>query len=179
MRICFYKKGTLRICPTAIEYLSEAYTDEIIRPEHSSAALIDVFSEFVKDGSIYRAHQNFRQTGPWHDWVMVRWDRTEDIHWSDELANECKVHHKEPQQQVENFLYSPAKILCFTNPSPGVYHAIVECCEFHFSRDSIFSTKWKNRTSTKQEIKRFLTYVMWMLKPLCATAWSFLIHTRM
>ena len=142
-RCCFYKRGTLRICPTAIEYLSEAYTNEIFHPEDSSTALIDVFSEFVKDGSIFRAHKNFRNTGPWHDWVMIRWDRTNNIQWSEEMAQECKVHHKEPQENVKNFFYSPAKILCFTNPHPDVYHAIVECCEFQFSRDSIFSTKWK------------------------------------
>ena len=113
----------------------------MFHPEDSSTALIDVFSEFVKDGSIYRAHQNFRKTGLWHDWVMIRWDRTEDIQWSDKLAQEWRVNHKEPQEQVKSFFYSPAKILCFTNPLPGVYHAIVECCEFYFSRDSIFSTK--------------------------------------
>ena len=78
-RCCFYKKGTLRICPTTIEYLSEAYTDDIFHPEDSSTALIDVFLEFVKDGSIFREHKNFRKTGPWHDWVMIRWDRTENI----------------------------------------------------------------------------------------------------
>ena len=39
-RFCFYKEGTLRICPTAIEYLSEAYTDEIpLGSQKSTSAL--------------------------------------------------------------------------------------------------------------------------------------------
>ena len=48
-RHCFYKNGTLRICPTAIEYLSEAYTDEILfdlEASTSSLAILVVFLDF-------------------------------------------------------------------------------------------------------------------------------------
>ena len=108
---------------------------------------------------VFRAHLDYRQNGPWMDWVMIRWDHGENVQWSTEQANECSVHHKDfsfrPFSGYDNFvisiiwlsaldfLYSPAKILCFTSPKPGTIHAIVECCDFKFKRGSIISTEWK------------------------------------
>ena len=35
--------------------------------------VIPCFTEHKIEGQIYRAHPSYRDTGPWHDWVMVQY----------------------------------------------------------------------------------------------------------
>ena len=143
----YYKSGGLRVGFHVLKYLSEIYCDELAQGlstgNTEQITVIDLFSEFYKGDKIYRAHSNYRKNGAWHDWAMIRWTATENIDWPQELANECHVHFQDEDEYKRDYYYAPAKILCFTNPSEDVYHAVVECCEFQFSRDSIFSTRWK------------------------------------
>ena len=49
----------------------------------------------------------------------------------DEVANQNK------------FCYAPGQILCLLSPKPGVYEAVVKCCDFKYTKSSIFTTEWK------------------------------------
>ena len=92
---------------------------------------------------------------------MIRWNKNGKEKWNHDDAIECHVHYKEKEEYKEHFLYSPAKILCFTNPQDEVFHAIVECCEFKFKRNSVFTNTWEKAFiyDTAGEKKPYICHV--------------------
>ena len=141
-RSAYYSSGKMKLSHAALAYITDSYITEI-NPDVTGDVTFDYYSEIRKDGNIYRAHSNYRQNGPWMDWVMIRWDHDENVPWSISEAKECSIHYGDSCDNPDDFLYSPAKILCFTSPESKTIHAIIECCDFKFKRGSIISTEWK------------------------------------
>ena len=105
---------------------------------------LSYYSEYKKDNKVFRAHSNYKKEGAWNDWVMIRWKRDGNFKQKKEELKECHVIHPNADQKSKGkFLYSPGQIQCFISPKQGVYHAIVKCCNYKFSKGSVFSTKWK------------------------------------
>ena len=58
----------------------DEYVNEFVRDDsevENRTLRLTFFSEYKQNGIVYRAHNDFRKSGPWYDWVMVRWDH----HW--------------------------------------------------------------------------------------------------
>jgi hypothetical protein len=79
-----------------------------------------------EDGNLYRAHQNFRGTGFWHDWAMASFLKDEDED-EDEFAN------------------VPVKILCFLPkgiPGNSDVHVVCHPCKWRCTRLTPIVYKW-------------------------------------
>ena len=154
--------GNLTLEDVAMEYIVEDYIKNIwsISPtDPPSSHLLNYFSEYIYNGTTYRSHSNYRGNGPWYDWVMIRWKRTDGVTWSNDEAEKCHVRFGDSVHKCKRYFYCPGQVLAFTNPKPGVFHAIVKCCEFAFEKGSIFSTQWKAATIYLKSTKRRKEYI--------------------
>ena len=110
-------------------------------------------TEYKRDGVIFRGHANYRQTGPWYDWVMLRWAREDNQRYA--ADTDCQAAYGDDETISMQHLYSPGQILGFVCPTPvdwtsddetpvtGGVMAVVSTCDFSHSRGSVFSTKWQ------------------------------------
>ena len=110
-------------------------------------------TEYKRAGAIFRGHANYRQTGPWYDWVMLRWAREDNQRYAGDA--DCQAAYGDNEETSQEHLYAPGQILGFVTPTPvdwtsdqatpvtsGVM-AVVTTCDFSHSRGSVFSTKWQ------------------------------------
>ena len=140
----FYKKNSPRLNEETLNYLLNDYEPIQDTIKAGKTTFLTYHSEFKKDGKVFRGHNNFQKEGPWNDWVMIRWERDGNYKQDKNELKKCHViDSKIDQKGKRKFLYSPGQIQCFISPKQGVYHAIVKCCNYKFSRGSVFSTEWK------------------------------------
>ena len=77
---------------------------------------------------------------------MIRWEKPSGARQNRRQAqidDDCHVSYKDTGVNPKNYCYAPGQILCLLTPEPGVYQAVVKCCEVTYTRSSIFSTSCK------------------------------------
>ena len=102
-----------------------------------------VSTEYVREKTIFRGDANYRQQGPWYDWVMLRWERENNQRHAEDL--DCQAAYGDDDDVATSHLYAPGKILGFVSTSsmdPNVM-VVVATCNFSYSRGSVFSTNWQ------------------------------------
>ena len=122
-----------------LDYIVNGYCVDL----EMNTCSLDYWSEHIKDGTLYRAHIDYRKQGPWYDWVMIRWEPDKKTIQSKQKRQECNIDYQERKSDKQQFLYCPGQLLAFVSPRDGIYHAIVKCCDYNFNRSSVFSTLWK------------------------------------
>ena len=110
-------------------------------------------TEYKRGKAIFRGHADYRHTGPWYDWVMLRWAREDNQRYAGDVR--CHAAYGDDPTIAREHLYAPGKILGFVCPTPinwisdtetpivGGVMAVVSTCDFSHTRESVFSTTWK------------------------------------
>jgi len=80
--------------------------------------VVEIFTDYKRNGTTYRAHPNYNSNGEWYDWAMIRFE-------VEAGANNFQVNPK--GGYYDNDLY-PGKILCFLKSQNASIEAIVHCC---------------------------------------------------
>jgi hypothetical protein len=102
-----------------------------------------VSTEYVREKTIFRGDANYRQQGPWYDWVMLRWEREDNQRHAEDV--DCQAAYGDDDDVATSHLYAPGKILgCVSTSSmdPNVM-VVVATCDYSHRRESVFSTKWQ------------------------------------
>ena len=132
----------------AIQYLVDRYTTPFLASEDQEPGKVyklqlTYYSEIRTPNGILRAHHSYRQQYPWYDWVMIRWEkatRRKQSRQHVDAERDCHVNYMDEVANQNKFCYAPGQILCLLSPEPGVYEAVVKCCDFKYSKSSIFTT---------------------------------------
>jgi hypothetical protein len=109
------------------------------REAHGMAKLS---TEYTRGGTIFRAHPNYRQKGPWYDWAMIRWAKEDGQRAKSRSKEDSCVHYGDDGVNTADFTYAPGKILGFIFDHNNV-QAVVLCCDASHSKSSVFTTHWK------------------------------------
>jgi hypothetical protein len=127
---------------------------------------VKVITEYSRGGSLFRAHPNYRQLGPWYDWAMIRWAKEGGQRASSRSKEDSCVHYGDNEANPSQFTYAPGKILgfVFDKQLPGSnelenVQAVVLCCDASHSKSSVFTTHWKVRFMDKAYTKPLITLV--------------------
>ena len=100
-------------------------------------------TEYVREKTIFRGDANYRQQGPWYDWVMLRWERENNQRYAKDV--DCQAAYGDDDAVATRHSYAPGKILGFVSTSskdPNVM-VVVATCDYSHRRESVFSTKWQ------------------------------------
>ena len=97
-------------------------------------------TEYNRGGTIFRAHDNYRQLGPWYDWVMLRWEREDNYNYAQPV--ECQARYGDNKTIAANHLYAPGQVLGFVEAADGRGVSMVaSTCDFSHSQGSVSSTQ--------------------------------------
>ena len=115
----------------------------VTEPTHGSVHhRLRLGTEYNREGTIFRCHDNYRQLGPWYDWVMLRWEREDNYNYAQPV--ECRAGYGDNDTIAANHLYAPGQILGFVEAADGCgVSIVVSTCDFSHSKGSVFSTEWK------------------------------------
>jgi hypothetical protein len=120
---------------------------------------IPFFTEYKRQGQIFRAHPNYRKTiGPWFDWVVFRWRREQRRCRRNRTEHAVDVAHMEPDQEAEEYDYAPAKLLGFVQVGNDI-SCIVRPCAVTYQKSSVFSTEWELEFWDRQKLNPMITLV--------------------
>ena len=118
-------------------------------------SVIQISSEYKRGDDTFRAHRNYRQNGPWYDWVMFRWEKSEQIV---NRVPDCCVEYLDNTNVSLTHDYAPGQILAFVvypveivGVSPSIM-AVVKTCTFIHKKGSVFSTIWQQDYEDTQQL---------------------------
>jgi hypothetical protein len=146
----------LSLSSSALQFL-QSCEDTSVCQWQGNSKLVTVHTEYKRNDVVFRAHP-LHNKNPWHDWVMIRWDKPDEDKQNDvcyhDLAQFPKADENvwsgdDPALQRLHH-YSPGKLLGFVcgDKSDDVY-AMVECTNYCNELELAIVTKW-NRSFTKQ-----------------------------
>ena len=96
--------------------------------------IINLFTEYRRNGTTYRAHPNYNSFGEWYDWAMVKFEIDEET--SDLSDDEQGGYY------ADNLF--PAKVLCFMQAEDLSIYAVVHSCFVNtHAEDGILVERWK------------------------------------
>jgi len=96
--------------------------------------VVEIYTEYKRNGTTYRAHPNFNSCGEWYDWAMIKFE-TDDDENNDENSVVKGYYDKD--------LY-PGKVLCFLKSQDDSIEAIMHCCmASDHNDDGILVERWK------------------------------------
>ena len=117
-----------------------------------------LYTEYVRDGVIFRAHPNYRSKGPWHDWVTCQYEKCPGFSFQNKTkAKLSRIGFGMEDEDYENFYYVPGQILGFFISEHedflGQTMAIINFLdEKSLNKKSVLVTEWKNGTRNKPDI---------------------------
>jgi hypothetical protein len=118
-------------------YFSRYYMDEIDSLE------IPFFTEYRRQGQVFRAHPNYRDSiGAWNDWVMFCWRKEQRPRRRNRSNHAVDVSHCDRDKDLDEFDYSPGKLLGFLKVDNQI-SCVVRPCVVTYTKSSVFTTKWE------------------------------------
>jgi len=133
--VCLAEK-TVRLCcelhPIVIKFLCQQWEEDDEDYPFQGVTTLDIFTEYKRNGTIYRAHPNYNSFGEWYDWAMIKFESEGDRNFP---VNQNKGYY-------DNKLY-PSKILCFLQAEDMSIYAVAHCCcACDHEGDSILMERW-------------------------------------
>ena len=98
-RVAFYTNQNLKLSTETLDYIVNGYCVDL----EMNTCSLDYWSEHIKDGTLYRAHIDYRKQGPWYDWVMIRWEPDKKTIQSKQKRQECNIDYQERNLTNNNF----------------------------------------------------------------------------
>jgi hypothetical protein len=111
-------------------------------PCHS---ILQITSEYKCGNETFQARRNYRNNGPWYDWMMFRWEKSTLV----TRRPECCVEYLDNPMVTQSHDYAPGQNVTFVVcPVPNETElsqimAVVKTCGFLHNKGSIFSTIWQ------------------------------------
>lgn len=117
--------GHRNVHPVVIRHFHKLYNDGYFAKDD----IIECWTEYKRDGSIYRAHPNFNSVGEWYDWALFLFEPANPMHTT-----------------FPKSMY-PSKILCFyriQGDDPLKIFAVIHTCltRNDATEDSLLFERW-------------------------------------
>ena len=108
---------------------------------------LKLFTDYRRDGIIFRAHPNYKKNGSWNDWAMFRYAKSDrDLATNKsyrERSHADEVYFGDNPETESEYHYAPGKLCAFVEMPDETIKAVVLCCSFEHVRSGVFSTYWK------------------------------------
>ena len=119
-------------------------------------------TECNRYGQMFRADPKFRQGNAWYDWVMCRFEKS-DQDKKRKVDYKAKNHLDEVYfgddvKNANDYHYAPVKILAFTMID-GEAMLIGMCCHYQHKRSSTITTQWRVEHYGKSIRRPYVTLI--------------------
>ena len=128
-------------------YLKNYFREKCVEDPQLMSLEVMLVTEYNREGVVFRAHPSYRNKLPWHDWVMIRYEKgDEDIRKRKSyiLNTSDRVYFGDDPKNVDFYHYAPGKILAFMREKNTTdLLAIAMCCHFKHQRSGPITTYWQ------------------------------------
>ena len=149
------QKRLVELHPVVLQYLQN-----LIEDSTNATQRISGYTEYKRDGVLFRAHPNYQSTGMWYDWVMISWTQEDN---DATVEPSCLRRAKKPKIQEDHLTFPyqspyvsksstttfiPAKIIAFVtiDNDPDNIFALVHSCNTKsaddFRQDTRLTEEW-------------------------------------
>lgn len=126
--------------------ISLFFQNSSIQDQHEGIKLTGL-SEYCREGITFCANSNYKNEGPWFDYVQIALRQDND---DKEVSDKDSIHDKlqlpvlvEGNHNVNSVTLIPAKIICFVKNSCGKIYAIVHSCLQSKKKISVLTYQWQ------------------------------------
>jgi hypothetical protein len=120
-------------------------------------------TEYARHGVIFRAHPMYRSKQAWHDWVMIRYEKSDAEKARNksyqERSHADEVFYGDSPEVAKDHHYAPGKILAFLDGGNDTIYAVVMCCAFQHVRSGTFTTHWKIEYLDNRHTRPYITLI--------------------
>jgi hypothetical protein len=122
------------ILPSTLEYIAIFHAAKAPEPCVTSTGVrahigIHFFTEYQRNGHIFRAHSDYRSDGAWYDWVMIKWARDMENtsnRFTGRGHDNNHVHYEDQEYEEDAADYAPGRICGFIQePGSDLIKAII------------------------------------------------------
>ena len=115
--------------------------------EHTEKQTFRLYTEYHRNGTIFRAHPKYRSLLPWHDWVTCQYQRERNARQSKVQAQACRIAFGLDEEDYQNNYYVPAELFGFFESNHpenrGEVQAIVKFVdENSIKKTSVLTSSW-------------------------------------
>ena len=125
-----------------------------------AALTLKVFTDYKRQGIIFRAQPNYKKGQAWYDWAMFRYAKSEkDIVKNRsfiQTSHRDEIYYGDAEDTQSKYHYAPGKIKAFVMMPDGTTKAVAECCCFEHVRSGVFSTYWKTEFANQARTSKYL-----------------------
>jgi len=105
------------------------------------------YTEYKRGKLTFRCHPNYRNEGPWFDYVLIAWEQEgTESGYSDDDSMEEKLHEPIAMKNIlnpSNIKLIPAKLICFIKNHKNEMNVIIHSCLGHREKESVLTYKWE------------------------------------
>jgi hypothetical protein len=105
------------------------------------------FTEYQRETFTFSCHPNFRNEGPWFDYVFIAWDQGDnkfDISDDDSMDEKLvKEDFTDSNTNPKNVSLVPAQLICFIKNHKNEMSAIIQSCLNEKEKLSVIAYKWE------------------------------------
>ena len=131
------------------------------------------YTEYHRDESVFRAHPNYRNEGPWYDYALLTWEQEEEVETSsdnesldgseEDYGSEQETQAslsvlQEPVQlanrnQSTNVMLIPAQLLCFVHLVNQPLHVLVHSCHNVSATHTVLVNRWRLEYENDKDVE--------------------------
>ena len=105
------------------------------------------FTEYCREKVTFRAHPNYRNEGPWYDYVLIAWNQQNAVNQysdNDSMQETLDMPVKtDDHESTSNAVLIPAKVLCFIKGNDNEIMAIIHSCLQTTKKKSVLTYQWQ------------------------------------
>ena len=146
-KIVYHCNETIAIQP---QKMVQTWAEHILSTqpvEHTEKQTFRLYTEYHRNGTIFRAHPKYRSLLPWHDWVTCQYQRERNTRQSKVQAQACRIAFGLDEEDYQNNYYVPAELFGFFESNHpenrGEVQAIVKFVdENSIKKTSVLTSSW-------------------------------------
>ena len=129
-----------------VNALKSSFFDILPLNEQRRGIKLKGYTEYNRNGIVFRAHPNYRAEGPWYDYAMVTWkmDASDDSSSSSSLDTNSDDLGVTQPGHMDKTCIVPAKIIGFvTAMDDSNLLVIIHSCYEQKKKESVLTNRWR------------------------------------
>jgi hypothetical protein len=135
-----------KISPTLLQLLMLHFFKTLPQSTQMEGIKLTGLTEYCRQGTIFRCHPNYRNEGPWFDYVLIAWQSNiVNNKGNHKVDSDDDNMNSRIQQAIksEPLALIPAKLICFVQDPEGEMFAIIHSCYEQKRKMSVLTYQWQ------------------------------------
>lgn len=135
------------VSASILDNIIQLYFNILSHAEQQEGIHLYGLTEYCREKVTFRAHPNYRNEGPWYDYVLIAWnEQNEEDQVSDNDSMQETLDmsiQTDDDDKIGSVLLIPAKVICFVMDDDKEITAIIHSCLQKSKKASVLTYQWQ------------------------------------